>query len=133
MKEILDSRFFSAHFFEGDEQVLAATRAKLAQLRRERRGILPSIVLAEVANIVCREAGRDRAREHLRAMHTYGLPIVSLEEGIAVEAGLLRCTYRDIPIGDAIVAATALHEGGRVISDDPHFARIKGLRVAWID
>ena len=132
MKEVLDSRFFSAHFGGENEVVLRATRAKLAQLRRERRGILPAVVIAELADVTCRGEGRSRAREILRALLVSGLEIVPLDAEIAAEAGLLRCTYRDLPIADAIVAAIALRADGRVISDDPHFRRIKGLRVAWV-
>lgn len=132
MKEVLDSRFFSVLLFEADEKLVAAARAKLVQVRREKRGIVPAVVVAEVMNLVCREAGRDRAWEHLRALEVSGLDLASLDPGVAAQAGMLQCSYRDLPLADAIVAAVAMENDGRVISDDPHFDLVRGLRVAWI-
>ncbi len=132
MLAVLDTRFFHAHFGSGDPRVLERTREKLSRLRREHRGAIPSIVLAEVAHILCVEVGRKEALSGVRAMEQYGLPIVPLDAGIAREAGLLKCMHRDVPIADCIIAATALQGGGSVVSDDGHFRRVKGLRVTWI-
>lgn len=132
MKEVLDSRFLLTHYGTDDEEVLSLTRAKLAQLRRERRGILPSIVLAEVMNAVCREAGRGQALAQVRALEQSGMTIVPLDIDLAREAGLLRCAHRDLPMADCIIAATAMRLRARVLTDDPHFARVKGLRTTWI-
>ena len=60
MKEVLDSRFFVLHYGSSDDAILAKTTAKLAQLRRERRGIIPSIVVAETTNFVCARPGGKR-------------------------------------------------------------------------
>jgi len=83
--------------------------------------------------MVCQRAGRDIARSHLRGIEAFGLRVVSLDATIAAEAGLLRCTYRNLPSADAIVAATAIKEDGTVVSDDPHFRQVRGLRMAWLD
>ena len=132
MKEILDSRFFAALFFPQNLATKDAALKKLRQLRRQGRGILPSIVIAEVANIICREGGRELALAHIRSMEASGLTIVPLDGEIAADAGLLRCTYRAMPLADLVIAAIAFRDDGRVISDDPHFREIRGLRVAWI-
>lgn len=132
MKEVLDSVFFATHYGAEDPSILERTRAKLSDLRRERRGLIPAVVMAEVANFLCRKAGRREAVSRLRAIEEYGLEIVPLDAAIAREAGLLRCAHRNVPIADCIIAATALRAGGRVVSNDPHFERIKGLRVTWI-
>ncbi len=132
MKEVLDSRFLLIHYGTDDEEVLSLTRAKLAQLRQERRGILPSIVLAEVMNAVCREAGRGQALAQVRALEQSGMTIVPPDVDLARDAGLLRCAHRDLPMADCIIAATAMRLRARVLTDDPHFARVKGLRTTWI-
>ncbi|MFA5896982.1 MAG: PIN domain-containing protein [Thermoplasmata archaeon] len=132
MKEVLDSKFLLTHYITDDEEVLSRTRAKLAQLRKERRGVLPSIVLAEVTNAVCRAGGRDKALAQVRALEHYGLEVVPLDVGLARDAGFLRCAHRDLPLADCIIAATALRLGARVITDDPHFSKVKGLRTTWI-
>ena len=132
MKEVLDSRFFVLHYGSSDDAILAKTTAKLAHLRRERRGIIPSIVVAETTNFVCREAGRQEARAHIRAMEHSGLEIVPVDAALAIEAGMLRCVHRDLPLADCLIAATALRAAGAVVSDDPHFSRVKNLRTTWI-
>ena len=132
MKEILDSKFLLTHFGAKDEAVLSRTRTKLAALRKERRGVLPTIVIAEVVNAICQEAGRAEALAKLRALEHAGLEVVQLDPELACEAGLLKCIYRDLPMADCVIAATALRLGGRVVSDDPHFSKIKGLRTTWI-
>ena len=132
MKEILDSTFLVAHYTTDDEQMLSRTRAKLAALRRERRGVLPSVVVAEVTNAVCREGGREKALAQLGALEHAGLEVVPLDIGLARDAGLLKCVHRDVPMADCVIAATALRLGGRVVTNDPHFSKVKGLRTTWI-
>lgn len=132
MKEILDSRFLLTHYGAEDEGTLSRTRAKLAALRRERRGILPSIVIAEVVNVICQEAGRAEVLAQLRALEHSGLDVIPLDADLAREAGLLQCMHRDLPIADCVIAATALRFRGRVVSDDPHFSKVRGLRTTWI-
>ena len=132
MREILDSRFLVTHYTTDDEQILLRTRAKLAALRRERRGVLPSIVIAEVMNAVCREGGRDKALAQLRALEHAGLEVVQLDPELARDAGLLKCMHRDLPMADCVIAATALRLEGRVLTNDPHFSKVKGLRTIWI-
>ena len=132
MKEILDSTFLVTHYTADDEQILSRTRAKLAALRRERRGVLPSVVVAEVTNAVCREGGREKALAQLGALEHAGLEVVPLDIGLARDAGLLKCVHRDVPMADCVIAATALLLGGRVVTNDPHFSKVKGLRTTWI-
>ena len=132
MKEILDSTFLVTHYTTEDERILSRTRAKLAALRRERRGVLPSVVVAEVTNAVCREGGREKALAQLGALEHAGLEVMPLDIGLARDAGLLKCVHRDVPMADCVIAATALRLGGRVVTNDPHFSKVKGLRTTWI-
>jgi predicted nucleic acid-binding protein len=132
LKEILDSRFLVTHYTSHDEEVLSKTRAKLAALRRERRGVLPTIVIAEVTNTVCQEGGRDKAQTQLRALEHAGLEVVPLDIDLARKAGFLQCVHRDLPMADCVIAATALRLGGRVVTNDPHFSKVRGLRTTWI-
>lgn len=132
MKEILDSKFFITHYASKDEKVLARTREKLSGLRRDRRGIIPSIVIAELTNLVCREGGKDKALAQVRALEHSGLEITQLDASLARDAGLLRCELRDLPTADCVIAVTALRNKGVVVTDDPHFSKVKGLRTTWI-
>lgn len=132
MKEVLDSKFLLTHYFSKDEAILSRTRAKLAALRRARLGVLPSIVIAEVMNAVCQNAGRKEAMEKFRSLESAGLEVVLLDSPLAYEAARIQCSHRTLPMADCIIAATALHLGALVVSDDPHFSKIRGLRTTWI-
>ena len=129
---MLGSEIFVVHYASKDEAILAKTREKLARLRRERRGIIPAIVVAETTNFVCREGGREKAVAHVRTLEHSGLEIVPMDSSLAKEAGTLKCAYRDVPMADCVIAATAIREKGSVVSDDAHFRQIKNLRVTWI-
>lgn len=132
MKEVLDSRFLLTHYGAKDEQVRSRTRMKIAELRKGRRGVLPSIVIAEVVNAICQEAGRAEALAKLRSLEHAGLEVAQLDPDLARAAGFLKCTHRDLPMADCVIAATALRLRGCVVSDDPHFSKVKGLRTTWI-
>lgn len=132
MKEILDTRFLITHFFSSQPHVLESARAKLRDLRRTGNGVLPTLVLTEFFDQVCRRAGSREAAEKCESLIVSGLSIQALTSEIALAGGRIRCNNRDVPIADCIIAATAMHLGGRVVTDDPHFSKVKSLRTTWI-
>lgn len=132
MKEILDTRFLFEHFVSVEPAIREKTISKLRELRRHGNGILPSVVLAELCDHICRRAGPREARRVADSLLVSGLTIHSLTPAIAIIAGGLRCSHRDIPLADCIIAATAINVGGRVVTNDPHFNRFKQLKVTWI-
>ena len=132
MKEILDTRFLIEHFFSDQPRVLESARAKLRKLRRTKTGVLPTLVLTEFFDQVCRHAGSREASEKCESLIVSGLEILPLTSEIALAAGDIRCGHRNVPIADCIIAATALLLAGRVVTDDPHFSRMRGLRTTWL-
>jgi len=132
MKEILDTRFLIEHFVGAHPEIRERTRRRLRALLRRREGIIPTIALAEFVDQMCRLAGRQEAARIHRAILASGLVLHPLTPAIAAEAGALRCTYRGVPMADCIVAATAVHLDGRVLSDDPHFRSMRGIWTAWL-
>jgi len=66
------------------------------------------------------------------ALMESGLQIQNLNPTIAKQAGLLKCIYKNIPMGDCIIASTAIVNQARVLSDDPHFDNIKETKCSWI-
>jgi len=132
LKEILDTRFFIELFFSTDARVLERARAKLHDLRRRREGVLPTLVIAEFFEQVCRRAGKREASKASDAILAGGLELSPLSLGIARAAGVLRCQHRRVPMADCIVAATAADAEGRVVSDDPHFGELRGIRTTWL-
>lgn len=76
------------------------------------------MVIAEVAKITCSRQGREIAESHYQALIQSGLQIQNLTPPIAQQAGLLKCTHQNLPMGDCIIAATAQVNHARVLSDD---------------
>lgn len=132
MIEVLDTRFFIEHLFSTDTSVREKTRKRLTELRRSKEGVVPLIVVAEFTDQACRFAGRREAEEKSRAIVESGLQVRALDPVMAIAAGARRCSNRSIPLADCIVATVADSLGGRVVSDDPHFKQLRGIRVAWL-
>ncbi len=101
-------------------------------LMAKSEGILPTIVIAEITQITCEIRGKDMARSRCQALNQSGLVIQDLTLAIAEQAGLYKCQYGNLPMGDCIIAATALVTGARIVSDDQHFDCIKEVKRVWI-
>ena len=95
-------------------------------------GILPTIVMAELTQIICVLRGKDMAKSRYQALTQIGLDIQNLTPPIAEQAGLFKCPYSNLPMGDCIIAATAQLNHARILSDDPHFDCIEEIKRVWI-
>lgn len=132
MKMVLDSRFVMELFYSGDNEVKQKTSRKIAGLVQRGEGILPTIVISETVQTVCEKIGKDEAEICYANLTQSGLKIQSLNSQIAKQAGLLRSRYRNVPMGDCIIAATALANQAVILSDDPHFDLIQEAKRSWI-
>ena len=72
------------------------------------------------------------AESRYEALTQSGLQIQDLTPEIAKYAGLLKNKYKNIPIGDCVIAATAIENHARILSDDPHFDSIEETKRIWI-
>lgn len=132
MRQVIDTRFLIEHFYSTDPQVQKKTKQRLKELAEKQNGTIPTIVLAELVKITCERRGKEEADLRHNSVLRSGLSIVQLNSDMAKEAGLLRCRYRDVPIGDCIIASVAIASEASVLTDDPHFGRIKEVRTTWI-
>jgi predicted nucleic acid-binding protein len=132
LKEVLDTRFLREYFYATDEEAKQKTSQKLKTLLSKSEGILPTIVIAEITQITCEIRGKDIAKSRYQALIQSGLQIENLTPNIAQQAGLLKCAYKNLPIGDCIIAATAIENHAKILSDDPHFDYIKDTKRVWI-
>jgi predicted nucleic acid-binding protein len=130
--EVLDTRFLSEYFYSAVAEVRVKTTRKLTELVAKNEGVVPTIVVAEIVQITCERRGKDMAESRYHALVSSGLRIQALSSEIARCAGLLKSKYRNVPMGDCIIAATAIVNHGRVLSDDPHFDVIKETSRSWI-
>ena len=132
MKEVLDSRFFIEHYYSGDKETKQKTTRKLRELIQHKEGLIPTIVISETVQAICRRMGKQEAESSYLSIIASGLKIQNLTPSIAKEAGLLKCQNQNVPMGDCIIAATAISNQARILSDDPHFDTIKGTKRCWI-
>jgi predicted nucleic acid-binding protein len=132
LKEAIDTRFLSEYFYSNQLESKKKTTRKLEELITKNEGILPTIVLAEIVQITCEKRGKDMAESRYEALTQSGLQIQNLTPPIAKHAGMLKSKYKNIPMGDCIIAATAIENHARILSDDPHFDNIKETKRMWI-
>lgn len=132
MREVVDTRFLVEHFYSDDPGMKAKTSKKLRELARRSEGIIPTLVLGEVTRITCEKKGKEEANLRYLSILRSGLQIEELTPDVAKEAGLLKCRYRDIPMGDCIIASIAVKREAKVLSDDPHFNMMKEIKRTWV-
>ena len=132
MKEVLDSRFLIEYFYAASTEMKQKTSKKLRELIQRKEGLLPTIAISETVKIICEKLGREEAEVCYLSIVTSGLQIQELTAKIAKQAGLLKCQYKSIPMGDCIIASTAIINQAKILSDDPHFDDIKETKRNWI-
>jgi len=129
---VLDSRFIIEYFYSDKTETKQKTSKKIKELIQRKEGILPTIVISETIQTVCEQIGKEEAEICYANLTQSGLKIQNLTSPIAKQAGFLRSKYRTIPMGDCIIAATAIANQATILSDDPHFDTIKETKRAWI-
>lgn len=132
MKEVLDTRFLRESLFSNQTETKQKITRKLQALIAKNEGILPTIVIAEITQITCELRGKDMAESRYQALVQSGLEIQNLTPVIAKQAGLYKTQYKNLPMGDCIIAATAALNHAKVLSDDPHFDAISEIKRVWI-
>ncbi len=65
------------------------------------------------------------------------LAVLNVDAQTAEKAGELKFRYagkgkKGLPMADAIIAATALELDAALVTSDPHFRKIDGLKIRWI-
>jgi len=104
----------------------------MRELTQNCNGIIPTIVILEITRIIAEKEGKEKAEMVYLWLNSLGVKIESLSPSIAKEAGILKCTYRHVPTGDCVIAATAIRNQARILSDDPHFDEIEETKRIWL-
>ena len=129
---MLDSRFIMEYFYSDKNEIKQKATKKLKDLIQRKEGILPTIVISETIQTICEKIGKEEAEICYANLTQSGLKIQNLTPPIAKQAGLLRSKYRNIPMGDCIIAATSIANHATILSDDPHFDSISETKRSWI-
>lgn len=91
-----------------------------------------TITIAELLSAMGAAVGAETVHLRIKSARTAGIGFVPPSEDMAATAGEMILKDRELPLADAIIAATALDQAdGRVYTDDPHFKRIPGIRTVW--
>jgi predicted nucleic acid-binding protein len=129
---VLDSRFLIEYYYSDNGEIRQKANQKMKELTQTGTGIIPTIVICETIQLICSREGKQKAEMIFLSIMASGIRVESLSPSIAMEAGVLKSTYRNVPVGDCIIAATAIRNHAKVISDDPHFDVIKETKRTWL-
>lgn len=132
MKQVLDTRFFVEYHYSQDVEIRKKALQKIKELLQNCNGVIPTIVVLETIRIVAQREGKENAEMVYIWLTTIGIKIENLSPSIAKEAGILKSIYTHLPTGDCIIAATAIKNQAKIISDDTHFDFIKETRRTWL-
>lgn len=124
---VFDTRFLVALFYSPSPDV---TRRLKREYVRARHRLVSVVTLHEFYRLTLENKGRDVARLRNQAILRDFTP-VDVDVDLAVRGAELRHGH-GFSLADSIIAATAIREGCPIVSDDPHFGEIEGLKTRWI-
>jgi predicted nucleic acid-binding protein len=132
VKMVLDTRFLAEFFFSQDSKLHREVYRKMEELSENEDTIIPTMAICELTQLVCSREGKQRAEMVYSSITKSGMKIENLTPAIAKEAGILKSTHKNIPTGDCIIAATAIKNQAKILTDDPHYNQIKETKTTWI-
>jgi predicted nucleic acid-binding protein len=124
---VFDTRYFNQAYYNDSPLDRAWLRDAFTGTRRR---LISSVTLHEVYRLALQGEGREVARLRCVVMER-DFTVVPLDGELAVMSAELRHGH-GLSLADGAIAATAMREGCPVISDDPHFKEIEGLKIHWI-
>ncbi len=131
MTSICDTRLLITFRFPPSED----TRQKITRLiQRElaRRLLIPSIVLTEYVKIAGKKVGMETAVTHIHELESRGAIVTDINRQVALEAGKLLIKHPDVPMADALLAASArVYSAEYIVTNDPHFEKL-GSKTHWV-
>ena len=125
----LDTRFYFAH-----AQEESAWTKKIVDMARlpGSKIVSSTITITELLSAMGATVGSETVHHRIKSVRTAGIEFVPPSEEMTATAGEMLLRDRELPLADAVIAATAMaRTGGRVYTDDPHFKKIPGIRVLW--
>lgn len=125
-KTVYDTRFFVELYYSKETEKL--NKIKAEKNRREK--CVSTISIHEIYNLTLKREGRQTAQLRATLLEKdFKTRPVTAE--IARASAELRHKY-NISMVDSIIAATAQSLQATVISDNPHFQKIKEITTRWI-
>ncbi len=128
---VLDS--FAVLALLGRESGSAEVKELLQRAQRAEIRLLMSWVnLGEVAYIVERRWGKERAYQAIGTLEATAVEFVAAGRGLALRAAEIKAKH-PLAYADAFAAALAVEEGGVLVTGDPEFEQLGGtLSIRWL-
>ncbi|MDG6994354.1 MAG: PIN domain-containing protein [Nitrososphaerota archaeon] len=139
MKAVLDTRFFFALYSPSSSKQETWCKEVILESQKSSKSVSHAyaascITISELHENMARLVGRDVVRLRISSIRNSGIEFIPIDEEISELAGDLRLNAGELPMADAIIAATAkLFSGSKVLSDDQHFKELKNLKTSWVD
>ena len=125
----LDTRFYFAH---AEDQASWTKKIVSEASQRGSLVISSTITIAELLSAMGADVGLETTALRINSARLAGVNFIPLSEKIASSAGEMVLKNNDLPLADAVIAATAQDlTHGRVYTDDSHFQKITGIRTLW--
>jgi len=132
LKATLDTRFFFAYFNPATSRQSEWCKSVIREAGKHGSLLVFSTIgVAELYEHMGRLIGEEAVSVRVASMKARGILLVDVDENLACEAGRIKLSEPDVPLADAIVAATAKAFAPFIYTDDPHFEQIKGITVQW--
>jgi predicted nucleic acid-binding protein len=124
---LYDTRFFFEHYYSNNPAILKKTKDELSGKGPRYVSV---ITTHELYKLILEKEGRDIAELRTRLI-AKDFKVIPMDEELAVLSAEIRSKYR-IPMADSVIAATARLHHLECVSDDPHFAQVREIKIRWI-
>ena len=125
-KAVYDTRFFIDLFYSSDPTIL---RQLKEELRLNSQRLVSAVTIYEVHRINQSREGKTVATLRSETIQR-DFTVIPLDYSISIHAAQIGEQYRT-PLADSVIAATALNHNAPIVTDDPHFNMITGLKTRW--
>ena len=116
---LVDSSAWLEYFADGPNAEFFA-----AAVENEEELLVPAIVIYEVTKRLLQLTDERTMLRALAQLHRGH--IVTIDEGLALQAAQLSCEVR-LPMADSLILASARHHGATIWTQDVDFAHLEGV------
>ena len=125
-KAVYDTRFFIELFYQKDPSLLNQLKE---ELRLNPQRLVSPVTVYELHRINQAREGKTIATLRSETIQR-DFTIIPLDYPLSINAAQIGQQHKT-PLADSVIAATALQHNVPVVTDDPHFKLIKGLKTRW--
>ena len=125
-RAVFDTRFFIELFYQKDQTKLNQLKTEL-KLTHDR--FVSVVTVYETHRINQSREGKTVANLRSNTINR-GLTVVPLDYSSSIQAAEIAEKHRT-PLADSVIAAISLSLNAPVVTDDPHFQIIIGVKTKW--